>query len=93
MLVLQFYSGLSGRVRMVYLFNLCAVSLSSSRFTASALVRFSYFLQYLVFQFFISLSTVFMDPVVDACPGISLHFSGVDQHCPFAFSDRFGCTG
>jgi hypothetical protein len=24
---------------------------------------------------------------------ISHHFSGVDQHCPFALSDRFGCTG
>jgi hypothetical protein len=26
----------------------------------------------------------------DACPGISLHFSGVNQHCPFALSDSFG---
>jgi general stress protein CsbA len=29
-LVLGFYSGLSGRVRTVYLFSLCVVSLSSS---------------------------------------------------------------
>jgi hypothetical protein len=36
-LVLGFYSGLSGKVRMVYLFSLCVVSLLSSRFTASAL--------------------------------------------------------
>jgi hypothetical protein len=40
-LVLGFYSGLSGRVRTVYLCSLCEVSLLSSRFTASALVRFS----------------------------------------------------
>jgi hypothetical protein len=37
-LVLRFYSGLSGRVRTVYPFSLCVVSLLSSRFTASALV-------------------------------------------------------
>jgi hypothetical protein len=36
--VLEFYSGLSGTVRTVYLFSLCVVSLLSSRFTASALV-------------------------------------------------------
>jgi hypothetical protein len=60
MLVLGFYSGLSGRVRMVYLFSLCVVSLLSSRFTASALVRFSDFLKYLVFHFLISPSTVFI---------------------------------
>jgi hypothetical protein len=36
-LVLRFYSGLSGTVRTVYLFSLCVVSLLSSRFTASAL--------------------------------------------------------
>jgi hypothetical protein len=36
--ILRFYSGLSGRVRSVYLFSLCVVSLLSSRFTASALV-------------------------------------------------------
>jgi hypothetical protein len=35
-LVLGFYSGLSCRVRTVYLFSLCVVSLLSSRFTASA---------------------------------------------------------
>jgi hypothetical protein len=34
MLVLGFYSGLSGRVRRVYLFSLCVVSLLSSRFPA-----------------------------------------------------------
>jgi hypothetical protein len=60
MLVLGFYSGLSGRVRTVYLFSLCLVSLLSSRFTASALVLFPNFLKYLVFHFFISLSTVFI---------------------------------
>jgi hypothetical protein len=35
-LVFGFYSGLSGRVRAVYLFSLCVVLLLSSRFTASA---------------------------------------------------------
>jgi hypothetical protein len=40
-LVLGFYSGLSGWVTVVYLFSLCVVSLLSSRFTASALVWFS----------------------------------------------------
>jgi hypothetical protein len=44
----------------VYLLSLCVVSLLSSRFTASALVWFSKFLKYLVFHFFISLSTVFI---------------------------------
>jgi hypothetical protein len=43
-LVLGFYSGLSGRVRTMYLFSLYAVSLLSSRFTATALVWFSNFL-------------------------------------------------
>jgi hypothetical protein len=42
-LALGFYSGLSGRVRMVYLLSLCIVSLLSTRFTVSALVRFSNF--------------------------------------------------
>jgi hypothetical protein len=56
-IVLWFYSGLSGRVRMVYLFSLCVVSLLSSRFTACAFVWFSNFLKYLVFHFFISLNT------------------------------------
>jgi hypothetical protein len=50
-LVLVFYSGLSGRVRIVYLFSLCVVSLLSSRFNGSALVWFSNFLKYLVFHF------------------------------------------
>jgi hypothetical protein len=59
-LVLWFYSGLSGRVRTVYLFSLCVVLLLSIRFTASALVWFSNFLKYLVFQFLISLSAVFI---------------------------------
>jgi hypothetical protein len=58
-LVLGFYSGLSRRVRTVYLFSLCVVSLLSSRVTASVLVWFSNFFKYLVFHFFISLSTVF----------------------------------
>jgi hypothetical protein len=38
-LVFGFYSGLSGRVRTVYLFSLYIVSLLSSRFTVSALVN------------------------------------------------------
>jgi hypothetical protein len=60
-LVLEFYSGLSGRVRTVYLFCLiCVVSLLSSRFTASALVWFSNFLKYLVFHFLILLNTLFI---------------------------------
>jgi hypothetical protein len=29
----------------------------------------------------------------DAFPGISLHSSGIDQHCSFALSDRFGYAG
>jgi hypothetical protein len=58
--VLGVYSGLSGRVRMVYLFSLCVVSLLSSRFTASALVWFSNLLKYLALHFFILLSTVFI---------------------------------
>jgi hypothetical protein len=59
-LTLEFYSGLSGRVKTVYVFSLCVVSLLSSRFTVSALVWFSNFLKYMVFHFFISLSTVFV---------------------------------
>jgi hypothetical protein len=59
-IVLWFYSDLSGRVRSVYLFSLCAVSLLSSGFTASALVWFSDLLKCLVFHFFISLSAVFI---------------------------------
>jgi hypothetical protein len=55
-LVSGFYPGLSGRVRTVYLFSLCVVSLLSSRFTAGALAWFSN----LIFHFFISLSTVFI---------------------------------
>jgi hypothetical protein len=59
-LVLEFYSGLSGRVRTVYLFSLCVVSLLSSRFTVSALVWFSDFLKYVAFHFYISLSIAFI---------------------------------
>jgi general stress protein CsbA len=59
-LVLGFYSGLSGRVRTVYLFSLCVVSLLSGRFPVTALVWFSNFLKYLAFHLFISLSTVFI---------------------------------
>jgi hypothetical protein len=55
-----YYSDLSGRVRTVYLFSLYVVSLLPSRFTASVLVWFYNFLKYLVFHFFISLSTVFI---------------------------------
>jgi hypothetical protein len=29
----------------------------------------------------------------DACPGILLHVTEVDQHCPFALSESFGCVG
>jgi hypothetical protein len=47
-LVFGFYSGLSGRVRTVYV---SVISLSSNRFTASALVWFINFLKYLVFHF------------------------------------------
>jgi hypothetical protein len=47
-LVLGFYSGLSGRVRTVYLFSLCAVSLLPNRFTAISLVLFSNLLKCLV---------------------------------------------
>jgi hypothetical protein len=39
-LVLKFYSGLSGGVRTVYLFSLCAVLLLSSKFTVSAFLWF-----------------------------------------------------
>jgi hypothetical protein len=59
-LVLGFYSGMPGRVRTVYLFSLCVVLLLPSRFTANALVWFSNFPKYLVFHFFISLSSVFI---------------------------------
>jgi hypothetical protein len=59
-LVLGFYSGLSGRVRTVYVFSLCVVLLLSKSVTASALVWFSDFLKYLVFHFHISLGTVFI---------------------------------
>jgi hypothetical protein len=59
-LVLGLYSGLSGRVMAMYLFSLCVVSLLSSRFPASALVWLYDFLKYLVFHFFISVSTVFI---------------------------------
>jgi hypothetical protein len=59
-LVLGFYSGLSGRVKTVYLFSLCVVSLLSSRITASALVWLPNFLKYFVFHFPISLSALFI---------------------------------
>jgi hypothetical protein len=52
----------------MYLFCLCIVLLLSSRFTASALVWFSNLLKSLVLHFFISLSTVFVDPVVVYVP-------------------------
>jgi hypothetical protein len=48
--VLGFYSGLSDRVRTIYLFDVRVVSLLSSRFAASELVWFSNFLNYLVFH-------------------------------------------
>jgi hypothetical protein len=50
-LAVRFYSGLSGRVKMVYLFSLCVVSLLSSMFIVSALMWFCNFLMYLVFHF------------------------------------------
>jgi hypothetical protein len=40
-LVLGLYSSLSGRIRTVYLFSLCAVSLLSNRFAASVLIFLS----------------------------------------------------
>jgi hypothetical protein len=40
-LLLGFYSGLSGRVSTVYFFSLCVASLLPSRFIASALMWFS----------------------------------------------------
>jgi hypothetical protein len=46
-LVLGFYTGLSGRVRTVYLIDLCVVSLLSGRFTGSAIVWFSNFHAYM----------------------------------------------
>jgi hypothetical protein len=50
-LVLRFYSGVCGRIRTVYLFSLCVVSLLSSRFTATALVWFPDFLKCFVFHY------------------------------------------
>jgi hypothetical protein len=47
-LVLGFYSGLSGRVRRVYPFSLRTVSLLSSRFTDSVLAWCCNFLKYMV---------------------------------------------
>jgi hypothetical protein len=70
-LVLGFYSGLSGRVRTVYLFSLCVVLLLCSRFTASALVWFPNFLKYLVFHFFTSLSTVSFLDLHGSCDSLS----------------------
>jgi hypothetical protein len=58
--VLGFYSGLSSRVRTVYLFSLCVVSLLSSRFTASSLAWFSNFLKYFAVHAFISLSCFYL---------------------------------
>jgi hypothetical protein len=52
-LVLGVYSGLSGRVRTVYLLSLCVVSLLSARFTATTSVCFSNFLNYLLFRGFL----------------------------------------
>jgi hypothetical protein len=44
----------------VYVFNLCAVSLLSSTFTASALVWSYNLFKYLIFHFYISLIAVFI---------------------------------
>jgi hypothetical protein len=63
------YSGLSGRVRTVYLFSICVVSLLSSRFTASALVWIYNFLKYLIFHLFISLSIVSFVALHGSCGG------------------------
>jgi hypothetical protein len=49
-LILEFYSGLSGRVRTVYLFSLCVVTLLSSRFATNALVWYFNCLKTLVFH-------------------------------------------
>jgi hypothetical protein len=53
------YSGLSGRVKTVYLFSTYAATLLTNRFNTSALVWFFNFLKCLVFNLFISLRTVF----------------------------------
>jgi hypothetical protein len=66
-LVFGFYSGLSGRVRTVYLYSLCVVFLLSNRFTASALVWFSNFLKYSIFNFFFHRAL---------CSFVGLHGSG-----------------
>jgi hypothetical protein len=73
MFVLGFYSGLSGKVRTVYLFSLYVASLLSSRFPASALVWFSNFLKYLALHFFYFTELcvhleIFMHPVVVYVP-------------------------
>jgi hypothetical protein len=52
-LVMGFYSGLSARVRTVYLFSLCVASLLSSRFTASALAWVYNFLGYILYSAFL----------------------------------------
>jgi hypothetical protein len=60
MFVLWFYTGMSSRVRTVYLFSVCVISLFCSRSIVSALLWFSNLLKYLVSHFFISLSSVFV---------------------------------
>jgi hypothetical protein len=62
------------------------LSIVSVDLPRSQCICFSCFL--LVFMCF-AMSVLYRD----ACPGISLNFSGVDQHCPFALWDRFGCVG
>jgi hypothetical protein len=63
MLVLRFYSGLSDRVGMVYLFFLCVVSLFSNRFTGS--YGALNFLKYFVFHFFITEHCVHLEIFMD----------------------------
>jgi hypothetical protein len=55
-LVLRFYSGLSGSFRTLYLFSLCVVSLLSSRFTACIYV-------YIIYSVVLSFSYVFGGPL------------------------------
>jgi hypothetical protein len=54
-LVLGFYSGLSGRVRTVYLFSLCVVLLFSSMITASIFFLIFLSIWYSTFLFYSAL--------------------------------------
>jgi hypothetical protein len=70
-LVLGIYSGLSARVRTVYLFSLCVVSLLSSSFTANAL------------DIFIKLSSAYDSLITHSlmlC--VTAHISNSELGCP-----------